>query len=73
VAYCLGLGIPFLVLALAFQLSSRALGILRRHRLLIMRLGGALLILVGLALVTGLWGTWVHSLQGLISGFEPVL
>jgi cytochrome c-type biogenesis protein len=73
VAYCLGLGIPFLVLALAFQRSSRALGILRRHRLLIMRLGGALLILVGLALVTGLWGTWVHSLQGLISGFEPVL
>src|SRR5450830_418778 len=73
VAYCLGLGIPFLVLALAFQRSSRALGLLRRHRLLIMRLGGALLILVGLALVTGLWGTWVHSLQGLISGFEPVL
>jgi cytochrome c-type biogenesis protein len=73
VAYCLGLGIPFLVLALAFQRSSRALGLLRRHRLLIMRLGGGLLILVGLALVTGLWGTWVHSLQGLISGFEPVL
>jgi len=73
VAYCLGLGIPFLVLAVAFQRSSRALAVLRRHRLLIMRLGGALLVLVGLALVSGLWGTWVHSLQGLISGFEPVL
>jgi cytochrome c-type biogenesis protein len=73
VAYCLGLGIPFLLLALAFQRSSRVLGVLRRHRLVIMRLGGALLILVGLALVSGLWATWVHSLQGLISGFEPVL
>lgn len=73
VAYCLGLGTPFLLLALAFERSSRVLGVLRRHRLVIMRLGGALLILVGLALVSGLWATWVHSLQGLISGFEPVL
>ncbi|MGV8966757.1 MAG: cytochrome c biogenesis CcdA family protein [Cellulomonas sp.] len=73
VAYCVGLGLPFLVIALGYQRSARALGFARRHRLAIMRLGGAMLIVIGLALVTGLWGTWTQSLQGLVSGFEPVV
>ena len=55
VAYCLGLGVPFLLVALCV-VRSAGLGFLRRHRLAIMRIGGALLVLVGLALVTGLWG-----------------
>ena len=73
VAYCVGLGLPFLLIALGYQRSARALVFVRRHRLAIMRLGGAMLIVIGLALVTGLWGTWTQSLQGLVSGFEPVV
>jgi cytochrome c-type biogenesis protein len=73
VAYCVGLGLPFLLIALGYQRSARALGFARRHRLAIMRLGGAMLIVIGIALVTGLWGTWTQSLQGLVSGFEPVV
>lgn len=73
VAYCVGLGLPFLLIALGFERSRRALTFLRRHRLAIMRVGGAMLIVIGLALVTGLWGTWTQSLQGLIGGFEPVV
>ncbi|WP_407343437.1 cytochrome c biogenesis CcdA family protein [Pengzhenrongella phosphoraccumulans] len=73
VAYCVGLGVPFLLIALGYQRSTRALGFARRHRLAIMRLGGTMLILIGLALVSGLWGTWTQSLQGLVSGFEPVV
>nr|WP_311836001.1 cytochrome c biogenesis protein CcdA [Cellulomonas fimi] len=72
-AYALGLGVPFLLIALGLGRSTAALGFLRRHRLVIMRSGGGLLILVGLALVTGLWGTWTQSLQGLIAGFQPVV
>jgi cytochrome c-type biogenesis protein len=73
VAYCLGLGLPFLAIALGMQRSSAVLGFLRRHRLAISRVGGGLLILIGLALVTGLWGAWTQSLQGLVAGFRPVV
>ena len=73
VAYCAGLGLPFLLVALGLESSTRALGVLRRHRLAIMRAGGVLLVLVGLALVTGLWTAWTQSLQGLVAGFVPVV
>jgi cytochrome c-type biogenesis protein len=73
VAYCLGLGLPFLAIALGMQRSAAVLGFLRRHRLAITRVGGGLLLVIGLALVTGLWGTWTQSLQGLVAGFRPVV
>lgn len=73
IAYCVGLGLPFLLIALAFERSTRALAFLRRHRVAIMRVGGALLVAVGLALVTGLWGTWVAQLQGVVDGFVTVV
>lgn len=73
VAYCVGLGLPFLLIAVGFERSAGALGVLRRHRVTIMRVGGVVLVLVGLALVTGLWGAWTQSLQGLVANFEPVV
>lgn len=73
VAYCIGLGLPFLLLALGFERSTRALGFLRRHRRAIMRVGGVILVLVGLALVTGLWNSFTAGLQGIIGGFETVV
>ncbi|MDX1892505.1 cytochrome c biogenesis CcdA family protein [Mycolicibacterium sp. 050158] len=59
VAYCLGLGIPFLLLAFGSARAVQGLGWLRRHTRGIQIFGGALLILVGLALVTGLWADFV--------------
>lgn len=73
IVYCVGLGTPFLLIALGLQSSARGLAFLRRHRLAIMRAGGALLILIGLALVTGLWGDWSRSMQGFIGGTETVI
>lgn len=73
IAYCLGLGVPFLLVALGLQSSQRMLGFLRRHRLAIMRVGGALLVVIGLALVSGVWGTWTSQLQGWIGGFVTVV
>ena len=73
VAYCVGLGLPFVLIALGFDRSAGALRVLRERRVLIMRIGGTVLVLVGLALVSGLWGAWTQSLQGLIGGFEPVV
>jgi cytochrome c-type biogenesis protein len=71
VAFCLGLGLPFLLVALFVDRSAGALGFLRRHRLAIMRFGGAMLVVLGIALVTGVWGTWSSWLQGVLVGGDP--
>ena len=67
--YCLGLGVPFLIVAMAFQRGMRALGFARRHARLVTGIGGGLLVLVGVLEVTGAWTaaiTWlqIHWFQG---------
>jgi cytochrome c-type biogenesis protein len=73
VAYGVGLGVPFLLVALGLQSSRRMLVFLRGHRLAIQRGGGALLVLIGLALVSGVWGALTSQLQGWIGGFVTVV
>ncbi|MGE2714319.1 cytochrome c biogenesis CcdA family protein [Mycolicibacterium litorale] len=59
VAYCLGLGIPFVLLAFGSARAVQGLGWLRRHTRTIQIFGGVLLLIVGTALVTGLWNDFV--------------
>jgi cytochrome c-type biogenesis protein len=64
IAYCLGLGIPFVLLALGSGWAVNAFGWLRRHSRAIQIFGGVLLIAVGVALVTGVWNdftSWVRD------------
>ena len=61
--YCLGLGIPFLIVALAFQRGMRAFGFARRHARLITAIGGGMLVLVGVLEVTGAWSAAITWLQ----------
>ncbi|HEX5142758.1 MAG TPA: cytochrome c biogenesis CcdA family protein [Mycobacterium sp.] len=63
IAYCLGLGIPFVLLALGSTWAVGALGWLRRHTRAIQIFGGVLLIIVGLALVTGVWSDFVYWIR----------
>jgi cytochrome c-type biogenesis protein len=63
VAYCLGLGLPFVVFGLAFHRLLGVFRAVRRNSRWVTRLGGGLLILVGLALVTGAWQGFVIWLQ----------
>lgn len=72
-AYAAGLGVPFLLIALGAHHSTVAVTFLRDHRVAIMRIGGAMLVLIGIALITGLWNAWTQSLQGLIGGFVTVI
>lgn len=68
IAYCLGLGIPFVALAFGSASAVAGLGWLRRHTRAIQVLGGVLLIAVGLALVTGVWDHFVAAVRdGLVS------
>jgi cytochrome c-type biogenesis protein len=66
----LGLGLPFVVAAVAYRRALGAFGWVRRHQVWVLRVGGAMLIGLGLLLVTGVWTEIVSSLQGWIGGFE---
>ena len=72
-AYCLGLGVPFLLCALAYRRALGAIAVVRRHRVAVTRAGGGMLVVVGVLLVTGLWGSIIAELQGVIAGFQPVI
>ncbi|BEP12604.1 cytochrome c biogenesis protein CcdA [Acidothermaceae bacterium B102] len=63
--YCLGLGIPFIAIALGLQRAVSAVAFMRRHSQAVTRFGGALLIVVGLLLVTGWWASLVAQLQNI--------
>lgn len=67
-AYCLGLGVPFLLIALGFGWATRANAWLKKHIRAINIVGGILLIIIGLAMVTGLWQLFVSSLGAVIGG-----
>ncbi len=61
--YCLGLGVPFILAALAFRRALGAFGWVKNHYQLVMRIGGGMLVVVGVLLVTGAWDTLVNQLQ----------
>jgi cytochrome c-type biogenesis protein len=64
VAYCLGLGVPFVLVALGARWALGATSFLRRHARTVTRVGGALLLVVGVLLVTGAWTEmmgWLRS------------
>lgn len=65
-AYSLGLGIPFLLLALGWGWASRSVGFLRRHIRALNIIGGSLLVLLGLLMVTGLWTALMSALQQVV-------
>ncbi|MEW2383726.1 cytochrome c biogenesis protein CcdA [Micromonospora sp. NPDC047707] len=70
VAYCLGLGVPFLVFGLGFQRLLGVFRAVRRNSRWVTRVGGVLLILIGLALVTGGWTNFVSWLQATVGAGE---
>lgn len=73
-AYCLGLGLPFLIMALLMRRGMGSMAFFRRHRLALQRAGGAMLILIGLLMMTGLWSVFVSWVQAeLVQDFVPVL
>jgi cytochrome c-type biogenesis protein len=63
-AYCLGLGVPFLLVALGARRALTLSAFARRHAPAVMRVGGVLLLVLGVLLVTGMWDgimSWLRS------------
>ena len=71
--YCLGLGIPFLLVALGFGWVGSSVAWVRRHIRVFNIVGGALLIAMGVLMVTGLWGALMSNFLGVVNGFVPAL
>lgn len=62
-AYCVGLGLPFVLTAIGLRSALAASAFARRHAGTVMRIGGVLLIVLGLLLVTGLWESFMIELR----------
>ncbi len=71
--YCLGLGVPFVLTGLAMRRALGAFAVVKRHYALVMRIGGGMLVVVGLLLVSGLWADLIAELRGLVLGFTPAV
>lgn len=69
-AYCLGLGLPFVLLAVGARWAVRTAGWVRRRIRAVQIAGGLLLLALGGLLVTGLWGEIIAVLRGPIAGFS---
>ncbi len=71
--YSIGLGLPFVGIGLLLSKGVAAVSWLRRRSLGIERAGGAMLVVIGLLLVSGLWDRVLLSIQPFVSGFTPAL
>ncbi|MFL6182192.1 MAG: cytochrome c biogenesis CcdA family protein [Actinomycetes bacterium] len=67
--YCIGLGLPFLIVALAFRKAFGAMGWMKRHYVLLVRIGGGMLVLLGVLMVTGQWDDWSIQMRVWTTGF----
>ena len=72
-AYCIGLGAPFIIVGLFFDQSAKLRRLLSAKGNILTIIGGVFLILIGLLQVTGGWDHVMNSLRDLISGFIPVI
>lgn len=73
VAYALGLGIPFVLIALGLGWATTSVAWLRRHIRAMNIAGGILLILIGLLMATGVWQLFMSNFTAVINGFAPAL
>jgi cytochrome c-type biogenesis protein len=71
--YSIGLGIPFIALTILFEKSLTTVKWLRQKQKLFISIGGILLIILGLLLVTGLWNLVSIELRVFMAGFSPLL
>ena len=73
VAYCIGLGVPFLLVALGFGWAASTIAWVRRNIRIVNLIGGLILVALGVLMVSGLWRAWMSALGAVIAGFVPAL
>ncbi|MET8504782.1 cytochrome c biogenesis protein CcdA [Streptomyces sp. NPDC004787] len=68
-AYCVGLGLPFILTAIAFRKALGAFTWVKKHYAWVMRIGGGMMIVTGVLLLTGAWDSMVSTMQSWSDGF----
>lgn len=72
-AYCFGLGAPFILMGLFLDKAEPVRKMITKHGNLITKIGGVLLIVIGILQVTNLWDYLMNTMRDLISGFIPLI
>ena len=72
-AYCVGLGLPFLAFGAGYRWMLGAVGFARRHARWVTRLGGAMLVVLGVLLLTGVWNDLMIVMRIWATGFTPAV
>ena len=72
-AYSIGLGVPFILAALGVQRAFKVFTWARRHARTVTRVGGVLLIIVGILQVSGVWSAMIAELQVLVANWQTPL
>lgn len=73
ICYCIGLGLPFVLAAFGFGWMTQTMTFLKRHIRVVNIIGGVLLVLIGLMMVSGLWTRMMSELQVVMSGYGTIL
>jgi len=73
VAYCLGLGLPFIFVGIFFDQSAKLRRFISQRGNIITKVGGFFLIAIGILQVSGAWDSIMNSLRALVSGFVPAI
>lgn len=72
-AYCVGLGLPFVLAAFGFGWMTQTMAFFKRHIRVVNLIGGGLLIVIGLLMVTGVWSSMMIALQAVMKDFGTIL
>lgn len=73
IAYSLGLGIPFLAIAIGFGWAATSIAWVKRHIRVINIIGGAVLVLIGVLMVSGLWSLFMSQLGAVINSYVTAI
>jgi cytochrome c-type biogenesis protein len=73
VAYCVGLGVPFLLVALGLGWATRSISFVKRHIRVVNIVGGSILVVIGLLMVTGLWSRLMSEVGAVIAGYGTIV
>jgi cytochrome c-type biogenesis protein len=71
--YSLGIGIPFVLIALGMRWAVSSVDFVRKHLRAFNLFGGGMLILIGVLLMTGIWGQFLIWMQGVTGDFQLIL
>jgi cytochrome c-type biogenesis protein len=71
--YCAGLGLPFIIAGVAYRWALGAFAVVKRHYVWVLRIGGAMLVVLGVLLVTGLWTDLSIQMRVWAGAFQTAL